>query len=162
MTPACLSAAWAAGGTQQAPLKTLPPLPSRALARIAHAHLGDEVLAEGRHYQAWSHLRAWRGNDNSERPGHFVQAASAGVVPTLLADEPEDVEGRFLLVRLLTIQSYLTHISSLPKSISFRLSLRICDAACNLRGSAALKPSYQAANIAGKTCLAEDFLGHPT
>ena len=93
------------------------------------------------------------------------QAASVGVVPTLLvADKPEDVEGEVSAGQA-TDHPELPHahffITKKPKSIGFPLELTVVTPRATYEDLAALKPSYQAANIALATCLAEDFLGRP-
>ena len=93
------------------------------------------------------------------------QAASAGVVPTLLvADKPEDVEGEVSAGQT-SDHPELPHahffITKKPKSIGFPLELTVVTPRATYEDLAALKPSYQAANIALATCLAEDFLGRP-
>ena len=92
-------------------------------------------------------------------PKQLLQALS----PTLLvADKLEDVEevsaGQSSDHQGLASRTFLHYQK--PKSIGFAGAYG-CNTACNLRDLAALKPSYQAANIALATCLAEDFLGRP-
>lgn len=95
----------------------------------------------------------------------LAQAAAAGVVPTLLRPErAEDAAGELGEGSMRShpeLPSARYAIDQLPGRIGGSLILDVTTPRACYPELGALKPGYQAANIACALCLAEDFLGRP-
>lgn len=93
----------------------------------------------------------------------LARCTALGVVPTLLLPEKlADAEGE-MLGDDVRVHAELPHarylVTKHPARLGQPLELDVITSRAAYRELAALKPSYQAANIACAVCLAEDFVG---
>ncbi|WP_282709930.1 Mur ligase family protein [Lancefieldella sp. Marseille-Q7238] len=93
------------------------------------------------------------------------RAAEEGVAPTLLrAADARDVAGEMqegIVQRHANLPLATFAVTKRPARLGFPLELTLTTPRAVYADLAALKPGYQAANIALALCVAEDFLGRP-